>query len=509
MERDRTWMYTRRLSLEFKTGLANFLDKAFAKVARGGQIPCPCKECKNRYWYRRDEVWNHVIAKGFVENYFKWNFHGEGPMFVDSKGLENESDTVLPDNISDLLEDRFRGLHENENIKGMNEDAKNFYSLLEEGKKELYPGCKNFTILSFTIRLLLFKTTNGLSNTAFSELLLLFKEVVPDGKFPESFNEAKNMVKDIGLHYQKIHACPKDCMLFWKGDSDLESCPKCHTSRWKLKDDKNPKGKGNVPAKVLWYFPLKPRLKMLYMCSKTAEQMMWHETKRPNDGKIRHPADGEAWKKFDSLHPNFGKEGRNVRLGLASDGFNPFRTMSIAHSTWPVVLVNYNIHPLFSMKSENLMLSLLIPGPHSPGNDIDVYLQPLIDDLKDLWSEGIETYDKFRDSTFKLHAAVLWTISDFPGYSMLSGYKTKGRFACPECNYDTPSVYLKHSKKTVYMDHRRYLAPNDPKRITRASVEKRSAPKPLTGFDIMEELSSFNNVFGKSHKKKMNSSCAW
>ncbi|CAH9110792.1 unnamed protein product, partial [Cuscuta epithymum] len=146
--------------------------------------------------------------------------------------------------------------------------------------------------------------------------------------------------------------------------------------------------------------------------------------------------------------------------------------------------------------------------PQSPGNDIDVFLQPLIEDLKDLWTEGIETYDKFRDETFRLHAALLWTISDFPGYSMLSGYKTKGKFACPECNYDTP-MYLKHSRKTVYMGHRMFLDSKHPKRKRRTSIEKRLAPKPLTGFDVLEELSTFNNVFGKSQKKKTDSSCAW
>ena len=34
------------------------------------------------------------------------------------------------------------------------------------------------------------------------------------------------------------------------------------------------------------------------------------------------------------------------------------------------------------MKSEYSILSLLIPGPRSPGNDIDIYLKPLIDELK-------------------------------------------------------------------------------------------------------------------------------
>ena len=39
------------------------------------------------------------------------------------------------------------------------------------------------------------------------------------------------------------------------------------------------------------------------------------------------------------------------------------------------------------------MLSLLIPGPHAPGRDINVYLRPLVEELKYLWHEGVETFD--------------------------------------------------------------------------------------------------------------------
>ena len=41
----------------------------------------------------------------------------------------------------------------------------------------------------------------------------------------------------------------------------------------------------------------------------------------------------------------------------------------------------------------DIMLSMIIPGPSSPENDIDVYLQPLIGELKELWKVGVETYD--------------------------------------------------------------------------------------------------------------------
>ncbi|XP_057249394.1 uncharacterized protein LOC125495744 [Beta vulgaris subsp. vulgaris] len=232
--------------------------------------------------------------------------------------------------------------------------------------------------------------------------------------------------------------------------------------------------------------------------------MIWHDKKRTQDEYIRHPADGQSWKDFDSSHRTFAIDPRNVRLALASDGFNPFRTMSVAHSTWPVVLINYNLPPWLSMKPEYFMLSLSIPGPKSPGNDIDVYLQPLIDELKELWEDGVETYDAFKKQTFQLHAALLGTINDFPAYSMLSGWATKGNYACPSCNHDVRPHYLDHSGKNCYMDHRRLLDMGHPWRNDKKSfngeVEDRVAPSPLWGTDLLNELKDFVNDFGKRKK---------
>ena len=36
---------------------------------------------------------------------------------------------------------------------------------------------------------------------------------------------------------------------------------------------------------------------------------------------------------------------------------------------------------------------IYIPGPKYPKRSLDVFLQPFIQDLKDLWSEGVRTYD--------------------------------------------------------------------------------------------------------------------
>ncbi|GJX92389.1 hypothetical protein Tco_0345715 [Tanacetum coccineum] len=185
--------------------------------------------------------------------------------------------------------------------------------------------------------------------------------------------------------------------------------------------------------------------------------MTWHATgKCTEPGKMQHPVDGRAWKNFDTKYPNFAKEPRNVRLGLAADGFNPFGNLSQAYSMWPVILTTYNLPPWLCMKESSFMLTLLIPGPKSPGKDIDVYLRPLIDDLKVLWAlKGVETIDVATGQKFNMRAMVLWTINDFPARSSLSGWSGQGYKACPTCNEDTPSVRV--LGKTAYVGHRRFL----------------------------------------------------
>ncbi|KAK3230397.1 hypothetical protein Dsin_002278 [Dipteronia sinensis] len=80
-------------------------------------------------------------------------------------------------------------------------------------------------------------------------------------------------------------------------------------------------------------------------------------------------------------------------------------------------------------------MSLLEPCPHAPGKDIDVYLQPLIDELKELWNDGVDTYDVSIGQSFRLNACILWTINDFPTYGNLSSWSTKGYKACPQLEH--------------------------------------------------------------------------
>jgi len=157
------------------------------------------------------------------------------------------------------------------------------------------------------------------------------------------------------------------------------------------------------------------------MSARVSSDMRWHADGLAKDGKMRHPADSKAWKHVDRKYERFARDACNIRLGLASDGFNPFGMQNVTYTCWPVILIPYNLPPWLCHKQPYWIMSMLIPGPRSPRMNIDVYLRPLIDELKELWVKGVDTWDAKVKRNFKLHAILLWTINDFPAYALLSG----------------------------------------------------------------------------------------
>ncbi|XP_016199897.1 uncharacterized protein LOC107640908 [Arachis ipaensis] len=157
----------------------------------------------------------------------------------------------------------------------------------------------------------------------------------------------------------------------------------------------------------------------------TSSDMLWHKEAGNNDEFLRHPRDAKAWKSFD-----------------------------------------------LCMKQTFFILSMIIPGPKMPGNDIDVYLEPLVDELKQLW-DGIETYDANKGNTFNMHVALMWTISDFSGLENLSGWNTHSELACPMCNVDAKG----HKYR---LDRNRFDG----------QVKSRDPPKKLFGTDVLRQQSN-------------------
>nr|GEZ82303.1 hypothetical protein [Tanacetum cinerariifolium] len=275
----------------------------------------------------------------------------------DMIALLNDLSYIPSNNEHNELTQRHIGETSNEPTQATRNEFEELYA---SANQELYPSCDYVTRLDLMAKFTYFK--------------------VKGYKLPPSYYAIKKTFKTIELGYESIHACEHDCCVFRGDDNkDLNFFLVCNTSRWK---DSNTPGK-KVPKKVLRYFLIIPRLQRLYKSSHTVKEMIWHAIgKCTEPGKMQHLVDGRAWKNFDTKYLDFAKEPRNIRLGLAADGFNPFGNLSQAYSMWPVILTTYNLPSWLCMEESSFMLTLLIPGPKSPGKDIDVYLMTLIEDLK-------------------------------------------------------------------------------------------------------------------------------
>ncbi|KAK1405424.1 DUF4218 domain-containing protein [Heracleum sosnowskyi] len=144
------------------------------------------------------------------------------------------------------------------------------------------------------------------------------------------------------------------------------------------------------------------------------------------------------------------------------------------------------------MKRPYMFMTDIVPGPNSIGKDINVCLRPLIDELKILWNTGVETYDQSLKQNFTIRAALMWTISDFPAMSMISGWSGKGKMGCQVCGGSVQGFQLKHSGKcSFYGTNRIFLEPNDPLREKSNlfdNDERRLFSGRLSGEDVKELL---------------------
>jgi hypothetical protein len=140
--------------------------------------------------------------------------------------------------------------------------------------------------------------------------------------------------------------------------------------------------------------------------------MVWHNANRNNDGLVRHVVDGKAWAHIDVTWLEFVAKPCNVRLGLVTNGVNPFGAQNSSWSIWPFMLQIYNPPPWLVTKKNLVILTLIIPSKEfMKMHNIDVYMAPLIEELQVLW-KGVATYDVARvegQGYFTLRTILMWT----------------------------------------------------------------------------------------------------
>ncbi|WVZ88532.1 hypothetical protein U9M48_035049 [Paspalum notatum var. saurae] len=321
-----------------------FLNHAFAGPAR--IVLCPCCECGNLIYHRKEQVQQHLCKNGFMPDYIVWSKHGEGrerPIERDSNNNNNNHDRI-----HEMLNDLGRQFDvgpEAEERSTIPKEVEDFYRLLAAADEVLHESTK-VTVLEAVTRLMSGKAKFNFSNECYNFIVKLIDDILPQNH---------KMPKDI-ISYDKIDACENNCMLFRKnGDEKLSHCKCCGKSRYV--EVLNEEGESvttkelvttKVSVKQLRRMPIADRFKQLYLSNATAHPM------------------------------------RSIRFGLSTDGFTPFSIGATLYSCWPVFIVPYNLPPHLCMKEGFVFLVMVILGPKHPGKNLNVFLEPLIEELQEL-----------------------------------------------------------------------------------------------------------------------------
>ena len=104
-----------------------------------------------------------------------------------------------------------------------NDEAKKIFRLLNEAEQSLFARCNKYPNLDFLVKLMHLKCINYWS-TSFNKLLKLLKDTFSIcNELPTLNYGAKKIVKDLGLHYEKIDVCKNDCTIYYKKDGKAYS----------------------------------------------------------------------------------------------------------------------------------------------------------------------------------------------------------------------------------------------------------------------------------------------
>ena len=241
--------------------------------------------------------------------------------------------------------------------------------------------------------------------------------------------------------------------------------------------------------------------------SPTISKLLRYHQDHPNNDEsvMKTVADSPAWKHItlDHVDPSFALEPRNLRVGLSLDGVNLFPHSNTTHSTWPILLLIYNLPPYLVTKKFFIQLSILISGKDSPTfESIGVYIRPLLEELQTLWTRvrAQDFLNPAGERIFQLRGGLMWTISDYPVLGVISGLSTHGYKDCVVCGPKTEARSAKtgnklnenqkmKGRKIVYGGGRRWTRRHHPYRTDLSfndKVERRGTLVRMTGERTVE-----------------------
>ncbi|GBC17777.2 transposase domain-containing protein [Rhizophagus irregularis DAOM 181602=DAOM 197198] len=208
-------------------------------------------------------------------------------------------------------------------------------------------------------------------------------------------------------------------------DKNERKCKFCKEDRYYS----NGKSRKNLP-----FVSIIERLKLQFKNSKRSKELLYRHNYTNNIGDLVHRDIGDIFDGLiykELLNDAYFPDPRDVAFTASCDGYQIFRQKT--DDCWVFLFINNNLPQELRVKKENLMVTLIIPGPKQP-QDFNSFLYPLIQEMK-LLQDGILCYDGNKKEYFTLRAHILAWTGDLPALSKilyLTGHNSYS--GCRFCN---------------------------------------------------------------------------
>nr|CAD40382.3 OSJNBa0004L19.3 [Oryza sativa Japonica Group]CAE02164.2 OSJNBa0087H01.13 [Oryza sativa Japonica Group] len=410
---DRSSMYAKNLkrhSTEYRNGVINFMNAVEEdRKRRNSDYMCyPCADCKNENMFdSAEDVHGHLIQRGFMKGYTCCVKHGEqesgSGVAADRSGTHNQEDEDEHDMFIPSP------------LGGEMVDVD--HDLLQDKLRDVEDPTQN--------------KRDGMK----------FSRLVSDSETPLYAGcKAKYTKLSVTLDLMKLKA----------------------SSGWTDKSFTNLLGILKAMLPVENTLPVTTYEAKQVLCPLGLEVRRIHAC--PNDCILYH----KQYADLDACP--VCKASRYKRKKSADEG-NKSKRGGPAKVVWYLPIIDRFKRIFANLNEEKLVrwhaTERRNDGPRQPDNDIDVFLESVIDDLEILWKEG--------------------------------------KKACSDCKEHTRSRWLKRSQKMVYMGHRRWLplrhAFRRRKKIFNGKRELQPAPKDLSGDEVHNMVKDISNEFGKKRKR--------
>jgi hypothetical protein len=138
------------------------------------------------------------------------------------------------------------------------------------------------------------------------------------------------------------------------------------------------------------------------------------------DNRLSHPANGATWKDSDKNWPQLQKMLRTLDLALRPMVSIHLATRATHTVHGQYLLCRITCHHGYIWKNQTRL--------SSPSKVFDVFLQPLVDELLELW-KGVHAFDSSSHKVFDLNVVVILSIHDYPILSTLVGRVMEGYYS--------------------------------------------------------------------------------